>query len=126
MHKLEEFKDFVRRNMYLKAAVDARLLTWQKVYELYDLFGENAEEFERIRQSMEPKPEEAQVPPQSAGTASTASTYDILSILSSIDYNKVSNTIDQLQKILGVVKDFSHTEEPAENKSRKIFKRFND
>lgn len=123
MHKLEEFKDFVRRNLYLKAAVDARKITWQKAYELYDLFGENAEEFESIRISMEPKPQEAQAPQQAA---SASNTYDILSILSSIDYNKVSNTIDQLQKILGVVKDFSHSEEPVESKSRKIFKRFND
>ena len=124
MNKLEEFKDFVRQNPYLKTAVDLRKITWQKAYETYDLFGENASDFELIRESLQPKIEEAQVAP--AAIPTTTNAYDIMSILSAVDFNKVSSTIDQLKKIVGVVKDLAVTEEPKENKSRRIFRRFND
>lgn len=129
MQRVEEFKDFVRKNMYLKTAVSRRMITWQKAYELYDLFGEGASEFEEIRIALEPPPEveQAQAQQTTVNTSAAAnSTYDILNILSTIDYNKVGNTVDQLQKILGVVKDFTKPEAVPDTKSRRVFKRFND
>ena len=40
MSKLE-FKDFVKRNTNLINIVEKGETTWQKLYELYDLYGEN-------------------------------------------------------------------------------------
>lgn len=127
MQKIEQFKDFVRQNMYLKTAVDRRMITWQKAYELYDLFGESASDFEDIRIKVETQQATTTTTSTTTSTASSSSTYDILNILSTIDYNKVGNTIDQLQRILGVVKDFTKQEDnPDPAKSRRVFKRFND
>lgn len=128
MHKLEEFKDFVRQNSFVKAAVDANRITWQKAYETYDLFGASAEDWTSLKAAMEPKIEVIDPPQQQAAAAPALSNnyYDVVGLLSSIDYNKVSNTIDQLQKMVGVVRDLTSSEEPKEGKARKIFKRFND
>lgn len=128
MQRIEEFKDFVRRNMYLKSAVDRRMITWQKAYELYDLFGESASDFEEIRVKLESEAQaQTQANYSAQSSSSNTNTYDVLNLLSTIDYQKVGTTIDQLQKILGIVKDFTKTEEtPDSSKRRKVFKRFND
>ena len=39
--KLDAFKDFVRENPYLINYVKKDKMTWQKFYEIYDLYGPN-------------------------------------------------------------------------------------
>lgn len=144
MQKVEEFKDFVRQNMYLKTAVDKQLITWQKAYETYDLFGAQAADFDQLKTQVEQQttselnaassqPAEATAEPMQANstTGSTNafasnSNLDLLTMLSSIDFNKLGSTIDQLQRVLGVVKDFAKPEEVAETKTKRVFKRYND
>ena len=36
----EQFKSFVRKNPILVKYVDSNEMTWQKFYEMYDLYGE--------------------------------------------------------------------------------------
>ena len=41
MDKKEEFKAFVRKNPILIKYVKNNEMTWQKFYEIYDIYGEN-------------------------------------------------------------------------------------
>ena len=41
MDKKEEFKAFVRKNPILVKYVKNNEMTWQKFYEIYDIYGEN-------------------------------------------------------------------------------------
>lgn len=39
----EQFKEFVQKNPHLADYVENNTMTWQKFYELYDMYGENKE-----------------------------------------------------------------------------------
>lgn len=39
----EQFKEFVQKNPHLADYVENNTMTWQKFYELYDVYGENKE-----------------------------------------------------------------------------------
>ena len=41
MNKKEEFKEFIRKNPNLIKYVNNGEMTWQKFYEMYDLYGES-------------------------------------------------------------------------------------
>ena len=41
MDKKEEFKEFVKKNPRLLTFVKKGEMTWQKFYEMFDLYGEN-------------------------------------------------------------------------------------
>ena len=41
MSKKEEFKEFVKKNPSLINHVNNNQMTWQKFYELYDMYGDN-------------------------------------------------------------------------------------
>lgn len=127
MQKLEEFKDFVRQNLYLKTAVDKRMITWQKAYEIYDLFGPDAKDFQDLKAALETPPQiSAASDTQQASPNAVNTTTDLLGLLASLDYNKIGTTIDQLQRILSVVKDLARPEETPPTKGKRVFKRFND
>ena len=50
MNKLEEFKHFIKDKPFLKKRVDSGEVTWQSLYETYDLFGEEADFFKEIKE----------------------------------------------------------------------------
>ena len=41
MTKVDNFKEFVKKNQVLVTYVKENKMTWQKFYELYDLYGED-------------------------------------------------------------------------------------
>ena len=58
MDKKNEFKEFVKNNPSLLKFVNNEKMTWQKFYEMYDLYGENSEvwnEYIKPKQNEEKK-----------------------------------------------------------------------
>ena len=43
MSKLDQFKEFVKKNPNLVKYVKNNEMTWQKFYEIYDMYGEDTE-----------------------------------------------------------------------------------
>lgn len=117
--KKEEFKQFVRQNPGLIKYVKSGEMSWQKYYEIYDLYGENAEVWNQYL-----KKEETQ-----QTTVSTDSANSFLNFLKTIDLDSLQETIGSLQRVLGVFGDLSHknNDNPIqEYKPRPLYKHFDD
>ena len=98
MDKLSEFKEFIKDKPFLNERVNKGETSWQSLYETYDLFGEGADVFkEEIRNSENNKKE---------------SPTSILKMLEGVNLDKISENLEGMKKILGVLGEFTRKEEP--------------
>ena len=104
----EEFKEFVRNNPSLIKHVRNGSKTWQDFYELFSLYGDDKSVWKEYL------------------GVSAAST-DFFSWLKSIDVDSIQNGVTSLQRVLGVVQDFTNKETPKEEYTpRPLYKHFED
>lgn len=125
MASIDEFKGFVRKNPRLIKYTKSGEMSWQKFYELYDLYGEDAE-------TWKPYLENAEAKIAAASTAATGVTSiaDFMGFLKNIDLDSVQNGVSSIQRVLSVVQDLAgkddKTEKKAEYKPRPLYKHFED
>ena len=98
MDKLNEFKEFIKDKPFLKQKVDNKETTWQNLYETYDLFGKEADVFKEIK-------EEENNARNSSGSNS------ILKMLEGVNLDKISENLEGMKKILGVLGEFTKKED---------------
>lgn len=115
MDKKEEFKTFVKKHPKLITYVKNGNTTWQKFYEIYDLYGESEDAWK-----------EYLAPAVIAGTA--AGTTDILNFIKNINLDEFQNSINSVQRVLGMLGDITNKDsKPSETyKPRPIYKHFED
>ena len=123
--KKEEFKEFVKNNPKLINYVKNNEMTWQKFYEMYDLYGED----ENVWKDYIEKKEE--VKSSSATTALTGLTLsEIVNWFKNVDLDSLQEGIGSVQRVLGVVQDLSkkdsNKESPTTYKPRPLYKHFED
>lgn len=113
----EEFKNFVRKNPKLVKYVKDGSSSWQKFYEIYDLYGEDSEAWKDYLGV-------ATV----AATATTAGIGDIVNWVKSINLDSVQNGVNSLQRVLGVVQDLTSKDKTTTDtyKPRPLYKHFED
>ena len=115
MANLETFKGFVRKNPILIKHVKSGTMSWQKFYEIYDLYGEDEVAWKDYLQ-VEKKQEAVSNAATAVGIA--------------LDLDSVQSGISSLQRVLGVVQDFSgkssSTEKKEDYKPRPLYKHFED
>lgn len=122
MDKKEEFKGFVRKNPNLIKYVKTGEMDWQKFYEIYDLYGED----ENVWNTYLKK---EKVIEQTENVATTATVGDFFNYLKRIDLDSLQETINSIQRVLGVFGDLTtkNTEIPKqEYKPRPLYKHFDD
>lgn len=119
MDKMTEFKTFVKDKPELVEYVHKGEMTWQKFYELYDLYGTKDEIW---------KPYQKQVEETVAKTTSAFGMAEILEWLKTVDLDSVQNGINSVQRVLGVFQDLGTKDEVAkpEYKPRPLYKHFED
>lgn len=105
MDKLEEFKAFIKDKPFLREKVNNKETTWQSLYETYDLFGKDADVFK------EQKAEETYTRNTSNGNNNS-----ILKMLEGVNLDKISENLEGMKKILGVLGEFTRKEEPKVNR----------
>ena len=117
MSKLEEFKNFVKDHPSLINQIKTGEMTWQKYYEMYDMYGEKEEIWKPYFEKT------TSVKMESTGNWIN----DFLMMFKNIDLDSLQEGIGNVQKILGVLKNVKETE-PAETsyKPRPIYKHFED
>lgn len=116
MDKMNEFKEFVKGHPSLIKFVKNGEMTWQKFYELYDLYGSESETWKSY---VTEKVEKVAVP--------VAGATDFLGWLKQIDLDSVQNGITSLQRVLSVVSDLKTPEtKKPEYKPRPLYKHFED
>ena len=109
--KKDEFKEFVRKNPRLITFVRNGDMTWQKFYEIYDLYGESKDAWKDYLEV----------------AVSAAASTSFLDVLKNIDLDSVQNGVDSIQRVIGVIQEIGgKKEESTEYKPRPIYKSFDD
>ena len=120
----EQFKQFVKKNPSLIKYVESKDMTWQQFYEMYDLYGESSDVWNKYLMSDNNK--------SSVGDVSKTSAFaDFLAFLKTIDLDSLQEGIGSIQRVLGVFQDFSGNKsvddnEKKEYKPRPLYKHFED
>lgn len=88
----ESFKAFVRNNPKLIKYIKNKDMTWQSFYEIYDMYGEDKEAWKPYLE------EEKNI---------KLSNNDFINYIKNIDLDAVQESINSIQRVLGVVGDLT-------------------
>lgn len=108
----EEFKKFVKNNPNLIKYVKNGSKSWQDFYELFSLYGDDNSVWKEY-----------------LDVGSASGSIDLFSWLKSIDIDSIQNGVSSIQRVLGVVQDFTNkdnTSSDTEYKPRPLYKHFED
>lgn len=89
----EEFKKFVRDNPRLIRYIKNKEMTWQSFYEIYDMYGESEEAWKPYLTEEKEKVKTGNI--------------DFMNYLKNIDLDAVQESINSIQRVLGVVGDLT-------------------
>ncbi len=126
MDKKEEFKKFVKENPALIKHVNSGEMNWQKFYEIYDMYGEENEVWNKYikKETIDTtKGKENEAAPGALGVL------ELFNFMKQLDLDALQTSIGSIQRVLGVFQEFgssNKTEEKKEYKPRPIYKRFDD
>jgi len=127
--KKEEFKEFVKNNPKLISFVKNNEMTWQKFYEMYDLYGQEDSVWKEYigETKLEDKAVETTTKTGIAGLTLS----EVVKWFKNVDLDGLQEGIGNVQRVLGVVQDFSKKDSSGEtNKStykpRPLYKHFED
>lgn len=126
MDKKSEFKGFVKEHPRLMNFVKNGEMTWQKFYEMYDMYGMDDSVWSSYLKDTVATSTSATT---TSTTASALSFNDVINWVKGIDLNSVQSGIDNLQRVVGMVQDFTKKDtkpEKEEYKPRPIYKHFED
>ena len=122
MTKIDEFKDFVKKNPRLVKYVKNGDSNWQKFYEIYDLYGEDKEAWKEYLN--------VETATATATAATTAiGVGEIFNWLKNINLDSFQSGISNLQRVIGLVQDLSSKDDTKPNKEykpRPMYKHFED
>ena len=88
----ESFKSFVRIHPELTNFVNNNQMTWQKFYDMYDLYGEDNSVWEKYFS-------------KSGLSDKTGSIKELLQMIRSVDLDSVQKGISGIEKAIGLIKD---------------------
>ena len=119
----EEFKQFVSSHPELIKFVNNGNMTWQKFYEMYDMYGTDDSVWSTYLK-------DAVTTGVAATTAASAFSFnDVINWVKGIDLDSVQSGINNIQRVVGMVQDFTKkdaTPKKEEYKPRPIYKHFED
>lgn len=117
MAKIDDFKSFVKNNPRLINHVKSGSMTWQKFYEMYDLYGESNDVWKDY------------IAAGTTAAAAAASSSGFLDFFKNIDLDGVQNGVNSIQRVIGALQEISgkDTKEVAKDyKPRPVYKSFDD
>ncbi len=111
----EKFKDFARLHPELAKSVISNKVSWQKLYELYDIYGENSSVWNEYFNS---------------NIDSENKISDIMSTIKKVDLKSVQSGIQSIQKAIGLLQEIGvgkvNDIPNNEYKARPLYKYFED
>ena len=122
MDKMTNFKEFVKKNPSLVKFVKNDEMSWQKFYEMYDMYGDKSEVWNDYLNTKEETVKEV--------AATSLGLTDILSWFKNVDLDSLQEGINSVSRVVGVLQDFgdsnSKTTSKTEYKPRPLYKHFED
>lgn len=113
MNNLDNFKNFIKSNPSFASYIKDDTMTWQKFYELYDMYGEDSPVWDEYKQEKKKSP----------------TLNDIVNMAKNIDMDKLQNGVNSLSKAVGLFSDlFTNKSTSSTNtyKPRAVYRRFED
>lgn len=121
MTNVDNFKSFVKKNPSLITYVRNGSMSWQKFYELYDLYGED----NSIWNDYLVKEEKREI----KNTISSSNTFsNIIEMAKNIDTDKLQDGITSVQKAISLFSDMisKNKTEASTYTPRPIYRKFDD
>lgn len=115
MEKKSDFKNFVKKNPVLINYVKNNNMTWQKFYELYDLYGEDENIWKEYL--IDKKTSESNI--------------NIFDFIKNIDFDTIQTGVSSMQRVISLLQDMSSDKKNVntnkeEYKPRPLYKHFED
>lgn len=119
----EEFKSFVRKNPGLIKYVNNNSMTWQKFYEMYDMYGESNDIWNNYLNTTSNN-----IVKTNTLSSSENAFRELVNTVKTINLEKVQKGINSLQKTISLVQELgsSNNTTPKEYERRPIYKHFED
>jgi len=114
MNNLDNFKLFIKNNPSFASYIKDGSMTWQKFYELYDMYGEDSTIWDEYRKEKK----------------KTTTLNDIVNMAKNIDMNKFQDGVNSLTKAVSLFSDLfasrNSSSNPKAYKPRAVYRRFED
>lgn len=123
MAKIDNFKLFVKNNPNLITYVKNNTMSWQKFYELYDLYGEDNSVWNEYLNK------DTTVNSIKTESKKSSKFSDILDMAKNLDTNKLQDGISSVQKAIGLIGDILVKDKKPDASTynpRPIYRRFDD
>lgn len=123
MAKIDNFKLFVKNNPNLITYVKNNTMSWQKFYELYDLYGEDNNVWKEYLNK------DTTVNTTKTESKKSNKFSDILDMAKNLDTNKLQDGISSVQKAIGLIGDILVKDKKPDASTynpRPIYRRFDD
>ena len=123
MAKIDNFKLFVKNNPNLITYVKNNTMSWQKFYELYDLYGEDNSVWNEYLNK------DTTVNTTKTESKKSSKFSDILDIAKNLDTNKLQDGISSVQKAIGLIGDMFIKDKGTDTNAytpRPIYRKFDD
>ncbi len=113
-----EFKEFVSKNPHLIDVVSSGKTSWQKLYEIFDLYGDNSTVWDNYKENKT----------STTTTVNTNNFKDLLNMVKGIDLESVRKGLTSLDKAISAFKDLIPTKDIAKDlyEARPTYKYFED
>ena len=120
----ESFKEFVKNNPSLATHVNNNSMTWQKFYEMYELYGSNNNVW---NQYLINETEELYTTNINKFLSAEKAIKELFGVLRGINLEKVQKGINSIQKTISLVQELGTGKNSSnEYERRPIYKRFED
>ena len=123
MTKIDNFKLFVKNNPNLITYVRNNTMSWQKFYELYDLYGEDNNVWNEYLNK------DTTVNTTKTESKKSNKFSDILDMAKNLDTNKLQDGISSVQKAIDLIGDILVKDKKPDASTynpRPIYRRFDD
>ena len=118
MSKMTSFKEFVKENPSLVSFVKEDKMTWQKFYEMYDLYGSDNEVWKEYLNPVE----------TAKAAVTSVGITDFLNWVKTVDLDSLQEGINSVSRVVGLLQDFGikDTNTKSTYTPRPIYKHFED
>ena len=123
MSKKDDFKEFASKNPSLAKYIENGEMSWQKFYELYDLYGEDNNVWNEYLNK------DTTVNTTKTESKKSNKFSDILDMAKNLDTNKLQDGISSVQKAIGLIGDILVKDKKPDASTynpRPIYRRFDD
>ncbi len=111
MSKLDDFKLFVKENPNLIKYIQNNEMTWQKFYEIYDIYGpDNNVWNDYLKEEKENK----------------TSLNDVFKFFKNVDLDSFQEGVSNIQRVVEMLGELSLVNNKKEYKPRPLYKHFDD